>query len=68
MSDLKEIRKVFTKEELKEMPLEELLKLAGKPKMAPFGGTISGTGVVRRADGTIKYDDPSMEGKYNERD
>lgn len=27
---------------------------------------VEGTGVVLRADGTIKYDDPATRGQYNE--
>lgn len=53
--------KAYTLEEILNLPadeVEELLKV----------GSMSGTAVVRRADGTVKYDDPSLKGTYGELD
>lgn len=50
----------ITKEELDAMPEEQrnnLMMIATKVK---------GVGVVKRADGTIRYDDPDLEGTYGE--
>ncbi len=52
--------KTYTKEDLDAMPEEQrnnLMMLATK---------IEGVGVVKRADGSIKYDDPELEGSYGE--
>ena len=54
MSDRK-----YTMEELMAMPASEVKKLMSK-------ATFNGTAVVRRADGSIKYDDPAQAGAYNE--
>ena len=52
--------RTYTKEELEAMPPEaahNLMMLATK---------IEGTAVVRQADGSIKYDDESLKGTYEE--
>ncbi len=51
---------IYTKEELQAMSPEaahNLMMLATK---------IEGHAVVRRADGSIKYDDPAFAGTYHE--
>ncbi len=50
----------YTKADLDAMPPEQannLMMLAAK---------IEGKGVVKRADGTVKYDDPALAGSYGE--
>lgn len=59
----KAVTKHFTREQLEAMSVEELDDLLGN---LPAGATFHGKAVVRRADGSIKYDDPEMEGQYNE--
>ena len=50
----------YTKEEFLAMPEKAQNNvLMQKP-------TIKGRGVVRRADGSIKYDDESLKGTYDE--
>lgn len=56
----KVITKTFTREQLKNMSVEDLATLVGK---AGPGATFRGTAIVRRADGSIKCDegvDPSQ--------
>lgn len=51
---------IYTKEQLDAMPpaaANNLMMLATK---------IEGKGVVKRADGSIKYDDESLKGTYAE--
>ncbi len=49
----KTLTTVFTHDQLSKMSIEDLAKLIGD---APPGAKFSGTAIVRRADGTIKYD------------
>lgn len=56
--------KDFTRKQLLEMDESELIKMIGEARAA--GAKISGTAVVRRADGSIRYDDEKTKGKYNE--
>ena len=50
----------YTKEEFLALPAKSQNNvLMQKP-------TIKGRGVVRRADGSIKYDDESLKGTYDE--
>ena len=50
----------YSKDDLDAMPKEQVNNVMMlKPK-------IEGTGVVRRADGSIKYEDPSLAGTYGE--
>lgn len=55
--------KHFTKEQLENMSADDLAELLGN---LPPDAKIKAKGVVRRADGTIKYDDPSKAGSYGE--
>jgi hypothetical protein len=60
MSEQNEETRTYTKEELEAMTPEaanNLMMIATK---------IEGTGIVRRADGSIKYDDPELKGTYSE--
>lgn len=52
--------KTYTLEDLAAMPKDEA--------MATFlkAVKIEGSAVVRRADGSIKYDDPALAGTYKE--
>ena len=61
---LRTIKEVFTKEQLEKMDLRDLLKLVGKANPADL--KIVGSAVVRRADGSVKYDEPEKEGNYGE--
>ena len=57
------LTKTYTKEDLMKMTADEvegLIERAGKDIK------FHGTAVVRRADGTIRYDDASQAGKYGE--
>ncbi len=50
----------YTQDEFKALPPTKRHEvLAGKP-------VLKGTVVIRRADGSIKYDDDSLKGTYNE--
>lgn len=53
--------KTFGLEELAKMPQKRLNALLALPNIK-----MHGTGVVRRADGTIKYDDDAKPGIYHE--
>ena len=50
----------YTKEEFEALPPE------AQNNIMMLGPKIRGRGVVRRADGTIKYDDESLAGSYDE--
>ena len=55
------MRKItLTKAELDEMSQADLSALLLK------AAKVEGTAVVRRADGSIKYDDPALAGTYGE--
>lgn len=60
------VKKVFSKEQLEKMSVDNLVALVGEVKSG--GGKFIGKAVVRRADGTIKYDDPELVGQYAELD
>jgi hypothetical protein len=59
---MNEKTKTYTKEELDQMPSDEMINVMLKATK------IEGKGVVRRADGTIKYDKPERKGAYGEDD
>ena len=59
----KVIKKTFTKEQLVGMTVEDLMALVGA---AGSGATFRGTGVVRKADGTVRYDADAVPGEYFE--
>ncbi len=59
----KTVKRTFTRAQLEGMPLEDVVKLVGE------GGPnakIKITAVVKRADGSIKYDAGAVPGDYNE--
>ena len=51
----------YTKEDLEQMSPEKRDEI-----LSTEGAVTHGTGVVRRADQTIKYDDKSKSGQYKE--
>jgi hypothetical protein len=57
------IKHTFTREELKGMTIDQLIGLVGK---AGAGAKFHGTGVVRKADGSIRYDEGAKPGDYHE--
>jgi len=52
--------KTYTKEELEALTPEQFNDVLMKAVK------IEGSAVVRRADGSIKYDDPTLKGTYGE--
>jgi len=50
----------LTREEIEAMPREEFNNLIMAAQK------VEATAVVRRADGTVKYDDPNLAGTYGE--
>lgn len=54
------IRRTYTPEELAAMSRDDIARLLLRAVK------IEATCVVRRADGSIKYDDPSLAGTYHE--
>jgi hypothetical protein len=56
--------KTYSREELLAMEPGELVKIVGEAKAA--GATFHGTGVVRKADGTIRYAPDAIPGTYHE--
>lgn len=57
------VKKTFTREQLKGMSMVDLVALVGE---AGPGAMFHGTGVVRKADGSIRYDDDAVPGDYSE--
>ena len=57
------VKKTFTPEQLKAMSAGDLAKLLGE---AGPGAKFKGKAVVRRADGTIKYDADAVPGSFGE--
>ncbi len=57
------VKKTFTREQLENMPLEDVVKLVGE---AGPHVKIHMTAVVKRADGSVKYDAGAIPGDYNE--
>jgi hypothetical protein len=58
------ITETFTRKQLLEMDADKLAELVGKATRP--GSTSFGQAVVRKADGTIKYDNPERAGTYGE--
>lgn len=52
--------KTYTKDEFEALPPEE------QHTILMMNPKIKGTGVVKRADGSIKYDDEALAGTYGE--
>ena len=57
------IHKHFTKEQLNDMSVDDLLDIIGD---APEGSVFHAKGVVRGPDGEVKYDDPTTKGSFDE--
>ena len=57
------VLKTFTREQLENMPLEDIVKLVGE---AGPNAKLKITAVVKRADGSIKYDAGAKPGDYGE--
>jgi len=57
------VLKTFTREQLEGMDLDDLVRLVGE---AGPGAKLRGKGVVKRADGSIKYDAEAVPGDFNE--
>ena len=53
----------FSKEELAKMSVNDLIAIIGE---AGPDAKFHGKAVVRRADGSIKYDDERLKGNYDE--
>jgi hypothetical protein len=57
------VKKTFSHEQILAMDPDDLAKLLNQP-----GVEFHGTAVVRKADGTIRYDDGAVPGDYHESD
>ena len=57
------VKKTFTREELKNMSVDDLVALVGE---AGPGAKFKGRGVIRRANGDIKYANLAVPGEYGE--
>lgn len=57
------VLKTFTKEQLKGMSVDDLVKLIGE---AGPNARFKGTAVVKRADGSVRYDNEARKGEYGE--
>lgn len=57
------VKKTFTREQLDNMSIEDLVALVGE---AGPGVKFHGKGVVRKADGSIRYAADAVPGEYGE--
>lgn len=57
------VLKTFNREDLLNMDLEDIVKLVGE---AGPGAKFHGKGVVKRADGSIRYDVEAVPGDFGE--
>ncbi len=57
------VKKTFTEEQLKGMTMDDLVALVGE---AGPDAKFEGTGIVRKADGSIRYDAGATPGDYHE--
>ena len=57
------VLKTFTREDLENMDIEDLVKLVGE---AGPGAKLRGKGVVKRADGSVRYAPEAVPGKFGE--
>jgi len=60
----KVVKRTFTKSQLEAMPMEDLVALVGEAQAK--GGKFMGKAVVKKSDGSVKYDDISKKGQYGE--
>lgn len=56
------IKRTFTKEQLEQMSIEDLVALVGEARAA--GGKFSGRAVVVKADGTPKFDSEEVRAEF----
>ncbi len=57
------VKKTFSREQLQSMSVDDLVTLIGE---AGLNAQFRGTAVVRKADGTIRYDDDAKPGDFHE--
>lgn len=57
------VKKTFTREQLEGMTLADLAALVGE---AGPNAKFTGTGIVRKADGSIRYAPEAVPGDFNE--
>jgi len=57
------VKRTFTKEQLEGMSVQDLVALVGA---AGSGAKYEGTGLVRKKDGSIRYDKAAVPGEYHE--
>lgn len=57
------VKKTYTREQLENMSIEDLVALIGE---AGPNARFRGTGVIKRADGSVKYDEEAVPGKFGE--
>ena len=57
------VKKAFSREQLEAMSIEDLVALVGETGTR---AKLKMTAVVKRADGSIKYDEEAVPGKYHE--
>ena len=57
------VKKTFTREQMESMSVQDLVTLVGN---AGAGAKFHGSAIVKRADGSIKYDDDAVPGTYHE--
>lgn len=57
------VKKVFTRKQLKTMSIDDLVRLVGE---AGPNAKFRGTAIVKRADGSVKYDEGAEPGQFFE--
>lgn len=57
------VKKAFSADQLKLMSVDDLVALVGE---AGPGAKFHGTGIVRKADGSIRYDAKAVPGDFHE--
>jgi hypothetical protein len=60
----KVVKRTFTKEQLEKMSMDDLVALVGEAQAK--GGKFMGKAVVRRADGSIKLDNPELAKEFED--
>ena len=67
------VERTFSPEQLTGMSVNDIAKLIGHPEVTTLEGLAKipgiefhGTGVVRKADGTIRYDADAKPGSFHE--
>lgn len=58
------VKKTFTREQLEAMSVEDLVALVGE---ITENVKFTGTGIVRKADGSIRYAPEAVPGDFNEK-